>query len=744
MLPAGKVCQKLQTSLALTSLLLLVMLCPARAAEQQTTASVPKQPVAPPVTTELQNLEKKYPGLIGEFGTLQRRLQNEVPLPGPRLQSRLLPLLPASTVFYAAIPNYGDSVHQALQIFDQELKESNVLREWWEQTGFARSWPKFKEGLDKTYAVSQYLGDEVVFSISMGQPEPAILALAEARKPGLKSFLPALLKESDSKPTDLRVLDPKELAASRSLGDTPVLLVRPDLVVFGSDPGVARTFNTQLEQNSGARLPATPFGERLLQSYHEGTVVLLGADLQRIISQIPRKNPANEALFQSSGFSDAKYAIWEHKQVAGKSVGDAELTFIGPRRGIASWLGASAPTAGLGFVSPKAAMAMDLQLKNPAEIFDDLQEILRIANPAGLSAITQVEQGMGINLKQDLLSKLTGEITFTTSMPATGEEPLWSAMLRVNDVAGLQRTLQQLISRAGMDVRPTDEGGLVSYAVPVGSRGKPQYVNYAFAEGYLLAAPSRDLLTQALVIHRSGDSLLHSREFLSSLPAGHSAIASAIIYQNFGPYMANAVKALSPEMAQLFSQLGSVSAPVSVSLYGEENAIKEGGTSSRMDMAGVLIGAAIAIPNLLRARMAANDAGAASVLRTVNTAQVTYVTMYPDHGYAPDLATLGPGNSACTAGQESAKHACLVDSTIGGSECTSGKWCTKSGFRFSLSAVCKTQPCNDYVAVATPISPNTGSRSFCSVSDAVIRVKQGIPLEIPITASECRSWLPLH
>jgi hypothetical protein len=60
----------------------------------------------------------------------------------------------------------------------------------------------------------------------------------------------------------------------------------------------------------------------------------------------------------------------------------------------------------------------------------------------------------------------------------------------------------------------------------------------------------------------------------------------------------------------------------------------------------MLIIAAIAIPNLLRAKLTANDSVAASVMRTINTAQVTYRVTYPSRGYARDLATLGSGASS--------------------------------------------------------------------------------------------------
>ena len=57
----------------------------------------------------------------------------------------------------------------------------------------------------------------------------------------------------------------------------------------------------------------------------------------------------------------------------------------------------------------------------------------------------------------------------------------------------------------------------------------------------------------------------------------------------------------------------------------------------------ILIIAAIAIPNLMRARIAANESAAASQLRTLNTAEVSYVTMYPATGYGALAALAGRG-----------------------------------------------------------------------------------------------------
>ena len=124
----------------------------------------------------------------------------------------------------------------------------------------------------------------------------------------------------------------------------------------------------------------------------------------------------------------------------------------------------------------------------------------------------------------------------------------------------------------------------------------------------------------------------------------------------------------------------------------------------------ILIIAAIAIPNLLRARMAANESAAASSIRTLNTAQVSYITAYPTVGYAVALSNLG-GSGACTA---SSTTACLIDNNLASAVAAPGK----SGYIYLMTGTPST-----YVGSAIPTTLNsTGTKSFCSVEDAVVRV----------------------
>lgn len=168
-----------------------------------------------------------------------------------------------------------------------------------------------------------------------------------------------------------------------------------------------------------------------------------------------------------------------------------------------------------------------------------------------------------------------------------------------------------------------------------------------------------------------------------------------------------------------------------------------------------LVFAAVLIPNLTRAKMAANESVAMSTMRTINTTQVTYSTTYPGQGYAPDLAALGPGSTdSCTSGG-TAEHACLLDRVLANARCTSGVWCQKGPYKFTISSDCRAPnaaaqqeqqgqaACTEFVVAATPVNSSMGFHNYCAVSDAVIRSQRGGPMLAPPTAEECQGWTPI-
>jgi len=132
----------------------------------------------------------------------------------------------------------------------------------------------------------------------------------------------------------------------------------------------------------------------------------------------------------------------------------------------------------------------------------------------------------------------------------------------------------------------------------------------------------------------------------------------------------------------------------------------------------ILVIAAIAIPNLLRSRIAANEASAVGSLRTINTAEVTYALTYPASGFANDLSLLGgTGSSASSTG------ALLLDNVLGCSTATSpGSQCHKSGYTFMVTTTYVGTPIGTYSTVASPITlDQTGKRYFYSDASGVIR-----------------------
>jgi prepilin-type N-terminal cleavage/methylation domain-containing protein len=130
----------------------------------------------------------------------------------------------------------------------------------------------------------------------------------------------------------------------------------------------------------------------------------------------------------------------------------------------------------------------------------------------------------------------------------------------------------------------------------------------------------------------------------------------------------------------------------------------------------ILIIAAIAIPNLMRARIAANESAGASTVRTLNTAENTYSTTYSSQGYAPNLTTLGPNGVDCTVPTNvTATSACLIDGILGTAPFTKG------AFVYNIASSTATAPVPDYLITAISTTKTAATRDYCSNTDAVVR-----------------------
>jgi type IV pilus assembly protein PilA len=155
----------------------------------------------------------------------------------------------------------------------------------------------------------------------------------------------------------------------------------------------------------------------------------------------------------------------------------------------------------------------------------------------------------------------------------------------------------------------------------------------------------------------------------------------------------------------------------------------------------ILIIAAIAIPQLLRARIAANEAAAAENVRTLTTASMAYSSTW-GNGFPPNIGVLGglPGAPA------TCDQANLMDPTI------TNPPSQKSGFGFAFTAVgppviapagCSAPGANAYLITATPLDEYiTGIRSFCSDEPGVIHYDP--TGATPASQGQCEALAPVQ
>ena len=134
----------------------------------------------------------------------------------------------------------------------------------------------------------------------------------------------------------------------------------------------------------------------------------------------------------------------------------------------------------------------------------------------------------------------------------------------------------------------------------------------------------------------------------------------------------------------------------------------------------ILIIAAIAIPNLLKSRIAANEASAVNSIKTYTSANVTYSTLCPTIGYPATLADLGPGGGACAGGAN------LVDPVLGVAAPT------KAGYTFTYTPTSGDGATNtNYTVTSAPVVVSvTGVRFFFCDDTGVLRYNIGAPATV--------------
>jgi hypothetical protein len=523
---------------------------------------------------------EKYLVLLAQFTAIQHRLE-KIPFPQPRYTSDLLERVPADTLLYLSIPNLGEFLNQANQIFQDQLKQSPALQQWWDR-GHGGNTADLDSLIEKLHQASQYLGNEIVIVGTNQTGTPGFAILTDVQQSGLDDFL----RKQFASSTGLILLDEKSLQVTPTSSPTNsggYALIRQREAVFSNSIATLKAINAQL--NTGASgFAAGEFGKQIAAAYGRGAGVILAADLHQMVADkltsLHAGGKSTEAI-ENSGMDDVQYLIAEHRETNGQPENHLDLQFSGTRQHVASWLAAPAPIGSLDFVTPNAAIAVALLSKDPTMIADDLMTMAAEGEGAQ-TKWTEAEAKLRISFRDDLAANLGGDFLWSLDGPVL-PTPSWKAVIEVHDPQRLENTLERLTQSLNdqaegkgthpVAIESSQIGAQRFYTVRDLTSGST-VAQYIFADGYMIVAPNRALLMEALDTHANGDSLARSAAFKALLPKDENENYSAIAYQNLGPVLTPLLSQLSAESAVAIRQLAADARPTAICAWGRDSRIE--------------------------------------------------------------------------------------------------------------------------------------------------------------------------
>lgn len=543
----------------------------------------------------------QYVQLLGQFSTLQHRIE-KIPMPEPRYSSDLLDRMPKDTLLYVSIPNLGDFVTQAKGIFEDQLKQSPALQQWW-NNGSGDKTAELDKLVNNLHDLSQYLGNEMVIVGMKQRSGTSFAVVADVERGGLDSFLKQQFTGGSH--GSVMVLDEQALrSANGNHGNGSYAVIGQHAAVFSNNIDTLRTIDAQLNGGSTG-FAATDFGQQIGAAYKRGAGIILAANLQQMLGSMPgngTRGHGGEVFLQNSGIGDVRYLIAEHRDAGGAPDNFLNLQFSGNRQRVASWLGSPAPMGSLDFVSPNAALAVAVLSKDPSAIADDMVAMISTGKD-GLGSWNKAQQELQIDFRNDVASNLGGEFLFSLDGPVL-PTPAWKAVIEVRDSDRLEATLEKLANSIDNHVQSQGGHGITIETSRVGSQtfhsvrnssSGAEIAQYTFSNGYMIIAQTRALLMDALRTHDDGDSLSHAAGFKALLPKDQNENYSAVAYQNLSPVIAPLLSHVSGETADAIRKLAADSHPTVMCAWGKDAGIEAESSSNLFGFDFLSIGRLIAI-----------------------------------------------------------------------------------------------------------------------------------------------------
>lgn len=518
-----------------------------RAGEQATTnASIATIPVKDEIAWSRN--AARYVHSLESFTKLQNDL-NAVPRPGVRYSTRLLDMMPENTVLYAALPNLSATIAESNRIIEERIQQNPALKDWFESRHEPRG-PGMNQAISAIKDFGEQLGDEIAVGAGMneGGEGEAPIVLAELKNPAdFRAFFDSEVQKLSGQgkaPQVQWVEDPKtaQSATTSTNGEQIYVWIAGDVLV--ASPKLDRL---QEVAKAASSFKATPFHDRIAGVYREGAGLVVAADLEKVIAHTRgvrrlAVGDQHEKALSELGVFNMKSFVLDQKDTNGKTNTRAVLSYTEANHGVTSWLAQPAPMGSLEYISPDANVVAGFVVKNPTALVDDLLGVLNQVSPDLNKKLAELQSEHGLDLRKDFAAPLGGEYAFAIDGPIL-PTPSWKLVFEVNDPVHLQQAFEHVVDEINKQMAKEGKGGLVWDRSDAGGhtyytlRSKDFGVeaNYVFANGYMIAGPTRGLVEAALKYHDSNVNLMHSARFTAGLPADGNTNFSALVYHNLAP-----------------------------------------------------------------------------------------------------------------------------------------------------------------------------------------------------------------
>jgi hypothetical protein len=494
----------------------------------------------------------RYAQTLADLTALQNELKT-VAKPGVRYSTRLLDMMPEGTVLYAALPNLSATIAESNRIIEERIQQNPALKDW-----FANRPEPRGPGMNQTIATikefGEQLGEEIAVGAGMsdsGDPSAPIVLAELKNAAGFRAFFDSEMQKlggPGKTPPVVWVDDPKTFQPGSieiKNGNGPIFVwIAGDILV--ASPQLAQV-QAVANAASASNFTSTPFHDRVASVYREGAGLVIGADLEKIIAHTRGARrlavgDKHEAALNELGVFNMKSFVLDQKDQDSKTRTRAVLSYTESNHGVTSWLAQPAPMGSLEYISPDANLVGGFVVKNPAALVDDLLGVLNSVSPDLNKKLTDLQTDHGLDLRKDFAAPLGGEYAFAIDGPIL-PTPSWKLVFEVNDPEHLQKAFEHVVEEVnkemakegknGLGWDKTDAGGHTFYTLR--SKDFNVEVNYVFANGYMIAGPTRALVENALKYHDSGVTLTHSPKFRAGLPADGNTNFSAFVFHNLAP-----------------------------------------------------------------------------------------------------------------------------------------------------------------------------------------------------------------